>query len=163
MPSIESSDDVKQPGILIEAGAPALNDSTISQLSKYLPRFVKTQRWFRAKARTIQDIRVADAVPFGGPDSYVFILDVRFAEGDSDTYLLPLAAERRAGASSKEYDAAGTVAMFTQEDGTEGAILTLLGTMVFATHCFRPLPATGTRKDVAGSSWRTCESVPIFF
>jgi maltose alpha-D-glucosyltransferase/alpha-amylase len=60
-------------------------------LPSVLPRYLAGRRWFGAKARTIQSVAVADALPLSGSETLA-LLNVEYAEGEGDTYLLPLAA-----------------------------------------------------------------------
>jgi maltose alpha-D-glucosyltransferase / alpha-amylase len=59
-------------------------------LERALMRYVRGRRWFAAKARTISHIRVRDNMSMPG-DIRVAIIDVEFAEGEPQTYQLPLA------------------------------------------------------------------------
>jgi maltose alpha-D-glucosyltransferase/alpha-amylase len=69
-----------------------------------LPEFLKRQRWFAAKARELRAVRMADSArPVGFPSSSLLALvEVEFAEGEPDTYFLPLAA-----ASGREAERVG--------------------------------------------------------
>ncbi|HET8773433.1 MAG TPA: maltose alpha-D-glucosyltransferase [Thermoanaerobaculia bacterium] len=55
-------------------------------VAAYLP----TRRWFGGKARTITSVGVRDAVELPNDARFV-LLDVEFADGEPQTYLLPLA------------------------------------------------------------------------
>lgn len=62
-------------------------------------RFLPRQRWFGAKARTIQRVAVLDATTApGGADRYyaLVIVDVLYADGGPDRYFLPLALRNAA-------------------------------------------------------------------
>jgi maltose alpha-D-glucosyltransferase / alpha-amylase len=57
-----------------------------------LPSYLADCRWFGAKARVIQQIRIADIAPIG-PDphiAYLLFLEVRYTEGSNEMYLLPV-------------------------------------------------------------------------
>ena len=76
---------------LLAAGGLALIEST-------LPAWLPNQRWFGAKTRTIQSLRVQDWVelPAGEDSSRVlppalFFVEVRYADDSVDQYQLPLA------------------------------------------------------------------------
>jgi maltose alpha-D-glucosyltransferase/alpha-amylase len=58
--------------------------------SKFLPEFLGRQRWFGAKARKIEAIRLRDWVELA-PGSVLTVLDVESAGGSSETYSVPLA------------------------------------------------------------------------
>ncbi|HSB15793.1 MAG TPA: maltose alpha-D-glucosyltransferase, partial [Bryobacteraceae bacterium] len=67
--------------------------ATQSLTTRVLPRFLPGQRWFAGKARTITATRVRDwARIVEGPScpSVLALIDVDFADGGTDSYLLPL-------------------------------------------------------------------------
>ncbi|WP_047489470.1 maltose alpha-D-glucosyltransferase [Terriglobus sp. TAA 43] len=57
----------------------------------FLPKFLLTQRWFGAKARTIKAIRITGSVPLQRFDAAILILEICYVEGDSDLYTFPVA------------------------------------------------------------------------
>src|SRR5512143_1866874 len=69
-------------------------------LEAVLPQYLMPRRWFGAKARTIRDIRIIEAVPIL-PDSVLMMIRVEYTAGDPDTYVLPTAF--LAGASAREF------------------------------------------------------------
>jgi maltose alpha-D-glucosyltransferase/alpha-amylase len=79
-----------------------------SALEAVLQAFVPAQRWFRSKSRTVVQTRILDAFELGaeralpGRTSWLTFVEVRFSEGEPETYALPLrsviAAERPEGA-----------------------------------------------------------------
>lgn len=66
-----------------------------------LPGFLAPRRWFAAKARRLRSARIADAVPWplepaggaagGELEARIALVDVAFADGGAETYVLPLA------------------------------------------------------------------------
>jgi maltose alpha-D-glucosyltransferase/alpha-amylase len=66
---------------------PALEDA--------LPGFLREARWFGGKARRIKSAQIVESIPVGADDAHVAglvaIVDVEYAEGDPETYVLPLA------------------------------------------------------------------------
>lgn len=82
--------------IPVESDTPDLNnEDLLGRISKLLPEFIHSRRWFRAKARTISEVRVEDVVPLPAA-SYLFVLQVAYTEGESDTYLLPVSLMAKA-------------------------------------------------------------------
>jgi maltose alpha-D-glucosyltransferase/alpha-amylase len=75
--------------IPVESGTSPLGDDVLGQIAKLLPEFLRSRRWFRAKARTISEVIVEDVVPFSALN-HLLVLKVSYTEGESDTYLLPL-------------------------------------------------------------------------
>lgn len=66
-----------------------LTGDVISRIEAALPGFLAEQRWYRAKARTIRHVRVADVVPFA--DTHFLIIDITYADGETDRYQSPVA------------------------------------------------------------------------
>jgi maltose alpha-D-glucosyltransferase/alpha-amylase len=56
-----------------------------------LPKFLVRQRWFATKSQSIQSTRLLDWAMLGRPQSVLCLIEVRFEEGWTDSYLLPLA------------------------------------------------------------------------
>jgi maltose alpha-D-glucosyltransferase/alpha-amylase len=65
-----------------------LTDDVLSKIETALPEYLGEQRWYRAKARTIRHVRIADLVPFGG--SQVLIVDIAYVDGETDRYQAPV-------------------------------------------------------------------------
>jgi maltose alpha-D-glucosyltransferase/alpha-amylase len=63
-------------------------------LENLLPGILATRRWFAGKAREIKSARVVEAVSFGREEApaLLLIVDVEYAEGDPETYSLPVAS-----------------------------------------------------------------------
>lgn len=74
---------------LSSPGSP-FSGEALDSLANLLPEFLRSRRWFRAKARTISKIQIEDLVPFPEADSSLLILRVVYQDGDEDHYLLPL-------------------------------------------------------------------------
>jgi maltose alpha-D-glucosyltransferase/alpha-amylase len=62
--------------------------------AEVLSRWARDRRWFRGKARRIRSADLRDIIPLPVRDmtAAVAVLDVRFSDGDPETYLLPIAA-----------------------------------------------------------------------
>jgi maltose alpha-D-glucosyltransferase / alpha-amylase len=62
--------------------------------SEVLAAWARDRRWFRGKARRIRSADVRDAIPLpvDGIGAFIAVLEVRFTDGDPETYLIPLAA-----------------------------------------------------------------------
>ena len=56
------------------------------------PAWLVTQRWFRAKRRAVDEVRPHDVVAIPGTDGWLAVVVVRYADGGSDRYLLPMMA-----------------------------------------------------------------------
>ncbi|GAB6060383.1 maltose alpha-D-glucosyltransferase [Desulfonatronum parangueonense] len=59
---------------------------------RILPRFLPTRRWFRSKARKIQQVTIKDVLEFNHSDqaSLILILSVDYVEGAKERYVLPV-------------------------------------------------------------------------
>jgi maltose alpha-D-glucosyltransferase / alpha-amylase len=60
-------------------------------LERRLPAYVRVQRWFRSKTRTIRSMRVADAIQVGPGDLRLLLVRTVYAEGEPEIYVLPVA------------------------------------------------------------------------
>ncbi|HSN78689.1 MAG TPA: putative maltokinase [Anaerolineae bacterium] len=58
-------------------------------LEQILPRYLVPRRWFGSKARTIQAVRLAEAIPLDLSVTLT-LLEVHFTAGEPETYVLPL-------------------------------------------------------------------------
>jgi maltose alpha-D-glucosyltransferase / alpha-amylase len=63
-------------------------------LEAILPTYLKARRWFGGKARRMTSVRLLEAIPvrFEPSAAFVTLLQVSYAEGDPDIYILPLTA-----------------------------------------------------------------------
>src|SRR3954452_15691355 len=87
------------PTIEISSFDSPFSGESLAALSELLPEFVRSRRWFRAKARTISKINIEDAVPFAEVTSSLLVLRLAYQHGEGDLYLLPLSL-----AAASEYD-----------------------------------------------------------
>ncbi len=71
---------------VVQAGAPSR-----AALAEVLLAYVRPRRWFRAKARATRGARVADVVMLDGGRAALVFLDIAYADGGADRYLIPLA------------------------------------------------------------------------
>src|SRR5262245_13720401 len=62
-------------------------------LEQALPAYIQPRRWFGGKARGIAAAQIVEAIPlsFGGELAYITLVRIQYAEGQPDTYVLPLA------------------------------------------------------------------------
>ncbi|KPJ97763.1 MAG: alpha-amylase [Nitrospira bacterium SG8_35_4] len=76
---------------------------------KIIPRYLKQQRWYGSKARTIRRLKIEDRIPDTGTPvpSYFLLVKVKYSEGPPESYVLPVSFVFRdkggpAGESSAE-------------------------------------------------------------
>ncbi len=67
-------------------------------LNEAILRYVRSRRWFGGKARTVTTLQISDVVPLSREVGSVVLVDIEYADGEPDRYLLPLsiAQARRA-------------------------------------------------------------------
>jgi maltose alpha-D-glucosyltransferase/alpha-amylase len=63
-------------------------------LEAILPPYVMARRWFGGKARRLKSVRILEAIPlpFEPSEAFLTLLQVEYAEGDPDIYVLSLTA-----------------------------------------------------------------------
>ncbi|MGH7853161.1 MAG: putative maltokinase, partial [Candidatus Binatia bacterium] len=64
-----------------------------SSLEKILPGYINHCRWFGGKARKMRSVSLGEpiAVPVGSQDAQMMAIEVTYADGEPEAYLLPLA------------------------------------------------------------------------
>src|SRR5690606_12150330 len=75
------------------------------QLTAALGRYITKQRWFAGKARRVQDIDIVDAVPVeprGRELRRLLIVSLEYAEGEPETYALPVVVMKRPRTAGEE-------------------------------------------------------------
>ncbi len=65
---------------------------TREQLEEVLPSYLRTQRWFRGKAREVSSVGVLQALPvaIGAREILVTLLEVRYLDRDAEIYVVPI-------------------------------------------------------------------------
>jgi maltose alpha-D-glucosyltransferase/alpha-amylase len=66
------------------------------QLEQVLPAFLQRQRWYGAKGKAIAGAEIANSAALGATGALTFVR-VSFAEGEAETYVLPLAVRSAEG------------------------------------------------------------------
>ena len=132
--------------IPVESGAPDLKADVLGQVSKLLPEFLRSRRWFRAKARTIAEARVEDVVPLSAAN-YLLALKVSYTEGESDTYLLPLSLTAKADDAVLDALGMEPLAILRSKDGRERMLYSAFANPVFRSSL---LSAIAENKSFAG-------------
>jgi maltose alpha-D-glucosyltransferase / alpha-amylase len=80
----------QEPSIPCVSWPELLQGSARVSFEAALPQFLMRQRWFGGKARPIERVSLRDAALVPGMDAALLIVDVRYVEGDNDTYFVPL-------------------------------------------------------------------------
>src|SRR5205807_4393090 len=67
------------------------SDRNRSALGGVLETYVRSRRWFSGKARTITSLQVTEVVELPDDAGQLTFLRIDYADGEPETYLLPLA------------------------------------------------------------------------
>ncbi|MCL5096616.1 MAG: maltose alpha-D-glucosyltransferase [Candidatus Omnitrophica bacterium] len=69
-----------------------LEEKSKNRLETVLADYLRCQRWFGGKAKTIKLITLRDfiPVPLNGDETFLTLLQVDYVQGDSETYQLPM-------------------------------------------------------------------------
>ncbi|HEY4378804.1 MAG TPA: maltose alpha-D-glucosyltransferase [Acidobacteriaceae bacterium] len=90
----------------------------LTLIQELLPAYLVHQRWFGAKSRTIAAARILDWVELPHLPAAIVFIQVTYAEGDPDTYQLPLALTTGLEAAETTANApASVLATFTTPNG----------------------------------------------
>ena len=71
-------------------------------VSSALLRYVRSRRWFGAKTKTVHAVRIEEAIPIARDAGSLVILELEYADGEPDRYLLPLAITQARRADEPE-------------------------------------------------------------
>lgn len=99
-----------------------------SYLERALPAYLKRQRWFAGKARTVQNVELDDQVTIhaapGTSAMRLLLTTVHYTEGEPENYLLPVVFARGEQARNITGDhPRGGIMHVERSDDSEGAIL----------------------------------------
>ncbi len=123
-----------------------------SILAGILPAYLQSRRWFGGKARHVKSTQILDAipVPYGGNVAYVTLVQVDYAEGDVESYLLPIAFATGARADQLLQESPQSVVarLRLKSTGEEGA---LYDALVEPDFCLGLLNAIGSRRRMKGT------------
>jgi maltose alpha-D-glucosyltransferase/alpha-amylase len=86
-------------------------------LARALLRYVRGRRWFAGKARTVSNISVRDAVALPKEAGWLAFVTVEYADGEPETYLLPLAIAQARRAADEQTSSKLTTLIARLHDG----------------------------------------------
>lgn len=156
--SIEPARDLSAaPVITIRSWSDLQLPGTISNLLRYLPRFIQTRRWYRGKGRRIRTTTVQDIVPVTDT-TYTIVARIEYTDGDPAFYLLPLAVgigEAGIAAAARHLDTAFVRVRTT--GGEEGVLYGGLWNPEFSRGLLRAIAGNKTVDAPRGQlqAWRT--------
>ena len=122
-PSTEAVSEIRVPAIGVESWDDPFSEATMAELSRILPRFLRTRRWFRGAGRNIRGVELLDAIHFPALSSYLVLVNIEYSEGDPETYVLPVSVAT--GEDAQRVTAAlgdTAVARLRSADGREGVL-----------------------------------------
>jgi len=109
---------------------------TKERLESVLLPYIRQRRWFAGKARRLKSMSIADAIEVPGPDRSAYLLSVlvAYAEGDPETYLLPVAYAHSAEAPQiiERWPHAAVAWLRTTDEEQRGLLYDALGPPGFA-------------------------------
>jgi maltose alpha-D-glucosyltransferase/alpha-amylase len=82
--------------------AEVFSDRNRTSLGRALETYVRSRRWFSGKARTIAALQVTEAVALPNDAGQLTFLRIDYADGEPETYLLPLAIMQARRAQEQE-------------------------------------------------------------
>ena len=132
--------------IPVESVSSPLGDDAFASIAKLLPEFLRSRRWFRAKARSISEVQVEDVVPFSVVNQ-LLVLKVSYTEGESDTYLLPLSLLANVDDAVGGAAASEPLALLRAKDGNQHLLYSAFANAVFRSSL---LSAIAENKSFAG-------------
>ncbi|HEV2121972.1 MAG TPA: alpha-glucosidase C-terminal domain-containing protein, partial [Chloroflexota bacterium] len=94
-------------------------------LVKILPDYLRSRRWFGGKARRIKDVKIVETIPVesGEFTARIAMLQVDYAEGDPETYVLPLTfAAGEQARHVEEWLPHAALARLNVRDGDDGIL-----------------------------------------
>ncbi len=66
-------------------------DSNRDALADAILQYLRGRRWFGGKARTVSHVGISELVPLPKQLAYLVMIDIEYADGEPQRYLLPLA------------------------------------------------------------------------
>ncbi len=111
-------------------------------LEKALLDYVRGNRWFGSKSRVIQSASILDVIPWvNGPSAVTAVLvEIRFAEGEPETYLVPVAAAFGPDAAPLlEENRASVFGVVRTPTGAEGIVYDAVVSGDFRDHVLRTM------------------------
>jgi len=106
-----------------------------SRLLRVLPEFIQPRRWFGGKAKDIRGIEILDAVPIPTAEepTYFTLVQVEYAQGEPETYVIPITHRLATQAESflREYPQA-VIARLRDARGNDGILIDATATKSFA-------------------------------
>jgi maltose alpha-D-glucosyltransferase/alpha-amylase len=166
-PIVQSDGQLAAP-VLPEIRVSAAWDSVLlgsskERLESVLIGYVKQRRWFAGKARRLKSVSITDAIDVPGADgaAYLTTIVVTYAEGDPETYLLPIAYAKASEAPQilERWPHAAVCWLRASGEEARGLLYDALGPPGFAESLLSAIArrrrSTGTSGTLVGSITRS--------
>jgi maltose alpha-D-glucosyltransferase / alpha-amylase len=102
-------------------------------MAQYLPRFLKTRRWFKGRDRRVESISFPDIISLRPTSAYILITRVEYADGDAETYVLFASVATGDEMEKVQADSPDAVAVRLRAgDGKEGILYSSIWDKSFA-------------------------------
>ena len=98
-PQMQEQSEAVAAGLEADGWKALTTGAGLDLLQATLPAWLARQRWFGAKSRSIQEVRVQQWAAITS-DVAIFYMDVQFSDSEVDTYQLPLALSTGAAADA---------------------------------------------------------------
>ncbi|HEV2953667.1 MAG TPA: maltose alpha-D-glucosyltransferase, partial [Candidatus Dormibacteraeota bacterium] len=123
-----------------------------NRLEEVLPSYLQTRRWFGGKARRMRRTLVVDnlEVPSPAGMAHLLLIEVQYADGDPDHYLLPLACMEGDWPSLLDRVARETVLARSDVNGVTGLIYDATASPAFANALLQTIQNRGRLKGADG-------------
>jgi maltose alpha-D-glucosyltransferase / alpha-amylase len=118
----ESIAPAETPVVQIASFDRLLDRRTVGSLTKLLPAFLLTRRWYRGKARNLRAVDLIDTIQIT-ESTYLAFIQVDYTDSDPDMYVLPVAVasgERVTDVMQQHADT--VVAHLRASDGSRGVL-----------------------------------------
>jgi len=100
--AVTSTPSLEQPILVSGDWTEVFSGKARAALEDVFPKYLRSRRWYGGKARQISSAQIIETVPFPYDSSaaYLTSIQIRYTEGDPETYLVPLA--HASGAQAKQ-------------------------------------------------------------
>ena len=126
---VRSAVDTTLPRLQVRGSWDAiLRGEQVAALEAILPDYVRARRWFGGKALSIRAARLGERIDIaaGEKKAYLAFIEMRYADADAETYVLPLAFGAESEVGSLRREAPHTIIAELEVRGKNGASTGLL-------------------------------------
>ncbi|MDP8981797.1 MAG: maltose alpha-D-glucosyltransferase [Acidobacteriota bacterium] len=107
----------------IESWDKIFEGRTMTALTRLMPSFLNTRRWFLGKDRPLRDVSVLDVVPIPETDSFILLVQIDYGGGDPEIYVLTAAVATGAAIQQvREKLSDSLMVRLRKPDGEEGVL-----------------------------------------